>query len=124
VAIVTGYVLMVLLGMAAGTLLSLVAPATFPPDGQGSAPLPGLGWYALTLAYSVVFAILGGHTCARLARRDEMMHAGVLAALLAVAGLRLLLTAPSPIPMWRSAGYLAASVTGVLVGGLIRARAR
>lgn len=114
---------MVLLGMAASTLLGAAAPATFPAD-PATAPLPGLGWYALTIAYSCLFAILGGHTAARLARRAEMMHAGVLAALLTVFGLGLVLN-PSPvIPAWRTLGYLVASVGGVLVGGFIRARAQ
>jgi hypothetical protein len=114
---------MVLLGMAASTLLGAVAPATFPAD-PTNAPLPGLGWYALTVAYSFVFAILGGHTAARLARRAEMMHAGVLAALLTVFGLGLVLNPAPAIPAWRTLGYLLASVGGVLVGGFIRARAK
>jgi hypothetical protein len=115
---------MVLLGMAASTLLSAIAPGTFPKD-PGSAPvLPGLGWYALTVAYSFVFAILGGHTAARLAQREEMMHAAVLAAVLTAFGLGLVLNPAPAIPAWRTAGYLVASVGGVLVGGFIRARAR
>jgi hypothetical protein len=113
---------MVLLGMAAGTLLSAVAPGTFPTNAT-TAPLPGLGWYALTVAYSFAFAILGGHTAARLARRAELMHASLLAALLTVFGLGLVLNPAPAIPVWRTLGYLVASVGGVLVGGFIRARA-
>ena len=120
----SGYVLMVLLGMAASTLLGHLAPETFPPPGPGPMPVPGLGWYLVTLAYSFVFAILGGHTCAHLARREELMHACVLAALIGALGLGLFLDETSTLPRWRTAGYLGASVGGVLLGGLIRAKAK
>lgn len=111
---------MAFLGMAASTLLSRVAPATFPSPGGGPAPLPGAGWYLLTLAYSFVFAVMGGHTCARLAKRAELLHACVLAALIGALGASAALDAASPLPPWRLAGYLVANVSGVLLGGLIR----
>ena len=114
---------MVLLGMAASTVLGAVAPGTFPRDPASAPVLPGLGWYALTVAYSFVFGILGGHAAARLARRAEMMHAAVLAAVLGVFGLGLVLNPAPAIPVWRTLGYLVASVGGVLMGGFIRARA-
>jgi peptidoglycan/LPS O-acetylase OafA/YrhL len=115
---------MVLLGMAASTVLGAVAPATFPRDAGNAPVLPGLGWYALTVAYSFVFGILGGHTAARLARREEMMHAAVLAAVLTVFGVGLVLNPAPGIPASRTLGYLVASVGGILLGGFIRARAQ
>lgn len=122
-AVVAGYVFMAFLVMAASTLLSVVAPDAFSPPG-GSPRLPGLGWYALNLGYSFAFAIAGGHTCARLARRAEMAHAGALAALLAALGLGLVFSSPPHIPWWWTLGEIVAGVAGVLLGGLIRAQAR
>ena len=117
-----GYVFMAFLVMAASTLLSVVIPGVFGQPG-GPPRLPGLGWYALNLAYSFAFAIAGGHTCARLARRAEMAHAGALAGLLAALGLGLLFSSPPQIPWWWTAGEIASGVTGVLVGGFVRAQA-
>lgn len=108
--------------MAASTLLSAAAPATFGHP-EGPPRLPGLGWYALNLAYSFVFAIVGGHTCARIARRAEMAHAGALAGLLAALGLGLLVSSPPQIPWWWTTGEILSGVAGVLVGGFIRAQA-
>jgi hypothetical protein len=115
---------MAFLGMAASTVLAQVAPGTFPPPGPGPAPLPSAGWYAVTLAYSFAFAVLGGHTCARLARREEAMHAAVLAALIGALGIRMLLDTTTPLPLARTAGYVAVNVLGVLMGGALRARAK
>ena len=117
-----GYVFMAFLVMAASTLLSVVAPDVFGQPGEPP-KLPGLGWYALNLAYSFAFAIAGGHICARLARRAEMAHAGALAGLLALLGLGLLCSSPPQIPWWWTAGEIVSCVAGVLVGAFIRARA-
>jgi len=121
-AVLAGYVFMAFLVMAASTLLNVAVPEVFGQPG-GSARLPGLGWYALNLSYSFVFAIVGGHTCARLARRAEMAHAAVLAGLLALLGLRLITSSPPQIPWWWMAGEILSGVAGVLLGGVIRAQA-
>jgi len=120
--VVAGYVFMAFLVMAASTLLSVAAPDTFGRP-EGPPKLPGLGWYALNLAYSFVFAIVGGHTCARLARRAEMAHAAALAGLLAALGLGLIVSSPPQIPWWWTAGEILSGVAGALVGGFIRAQA-
>ncbi len=116
---------MAFLGMAASTVLSRVAPQTFPAQATGGVvALPGLGWYVVTLVYSFVFAVMGGHTCARLAKRAALGHASVLAALIGALGLSVALDPASPLPAWRTAGYLIANVAGVLLGGAIHSLAR
>jgi hypothetical protein len=120
--VLAGYVFMAFLVMAASTLLSVVVPNVF-GQADGSIKLPGLGWYALNLAYSFVFAIVGGHTCARLARRAEVAHAAALAGLLALLGLGLIVSSPPQIPWWWTAGEIVSGVAGVLLGGFIRAQA-
>jgi hypothetical protein len=124
-AVIAGYILMVVLVMAAGMFVMANFPADF-TGADGKPRLPGLGWYAVNLAYSFVFALAGGHTCARLARRAEMAHAGALAAFLGVMGLISIAaySGETPAPWWWTAGEVAVGVLGALAGGLIRAQAR
>jgi hypothetical protein len=124
-AVIAGYVLMALLVMAASTIVGVAFPAAFATQ-DGRPVLPGLGWYAVSLVYSFASALAGGHACARLARRAELAHAAALALLLAALGTSMLLSGSGAegVPAWWSAGELAAGVAGVLLGGLIRARAK
>ncbi|HET7293461.1 MAG TPA: hypothetical protein VFM88_13630 [Vicinamibacteria bacterium] len=110
-AVAAGYLFTAVLVRAMGGVLQLAVPAH-----------EGALVYWVSLAGGFVFAFAGGHTCARLARRAELLHAAVLAGIFATLGAALLANAPSGARPY-ALGEVAAGVLGVLAGGYVRARA-
>ncbi len=110
-AVVAGYLFTAVLVRAMGAVLRAALPE---PEGS-------LGYF-VGLAGGFVFAFAGGHTCARLARRAELLHAVVLAGIFAALGVALVSAAP-PEARSYAAGEVVAGVLGVLAGGYVRARA-
>lgn len=117
-AVAASYVFLRVLGRSVGEVLNLL----FPPS--EAVPLPSTGLLLVSLLSSFVVAVAGGHVCARLARHSELLHASVLAFLLAAGRLSLLASAPAGYPMALGLADVAVDAGGVWLGGFIRARAR
>jgi hypothetical protein len=119
-AVLAGYLVMAALSLAFGVALTALWPGAVSAPGAEPGPL----LLALNVAAGFVFAVAGGHACARIARRSEMLHAGILAGLVCAMGLALL-TLPPPRPgVALTLAQMIAGVAGILFGGYIREAAR
>lgn len=117
-AVAAGYVFLRVLGRSVGEALRFLFPSS------QAAPAPSTGLLLASLVSSFAVAVAGGHVCARLARRSELLHASALAGLLAAGRLGLLISAPADYPIALGLADVAVDAVGVWLGGFIRARAR
>jgi hypothetical protein len=81
VAILTGFLAVVVLSLATDQLLHVLQ--VYPPWGE---PMDDTGLNALALSYRIVYTLLGGFITARLAPRLPMRHVMVLALIGLAAG--------------------------------------
>lgn len=116
-AVVAGYAL-----LAAGIIASTAIAARFLlPEGMtpGRPQRLTFSYLAVNLLCGAGFAALGGFVCAWLAPGSPMIHAGVLAALMAgMAGLMFLEKGGQPV--WYKRTLLILGPTMALVGGMVR----
>ena len=127
VAIVAGFGFMASTAMV-GTIL---ATALFIPGGAGSlatgevpATLP-VTYLAANLAASFLGAVFGGWLAARIGASAPFAHAAALAALTAVMSVATILQAAAPRaqPGWYAIVVGIIGVSGILLGGKLRAAA-
>lgn len=117
-AIVGGFLAYALLMGVTMVALSFFLPAAFAGDA------PRTGWaVGAELAYSVIFAAFGGYITALIARRDEVTHAGMLAAIILAMSVINLLMSPMGMnpPIYEATMILLSAVSAVL-GGVLRFR--
>ncbi len=118
-AVVTGYVMMMVIVGLATFVLQAIFPAWFL---AGTPPPPA--YLALSIAYSLVAAFLGGWLAGRIARRKELQHAVGMAVLaLAMSLIPALFYGVQTEPRWLQALPSAAMPLTAIAGGWVRARA-
>jgi peptidoglycan/LPS O-acetylase OafA/YrhL len=118
-AIVGGYIAYAFLMGFTVLVLQTVLPTAFgATDGS-----PREAWaMGIEIAYSVLFAILSGYVTALIARRAEIGHAAILAAIVLLISVVSLIAAPDSTPVWYNATLTVLSAAGVIVGGMLRTR--
>ena len=86
--------------------------------GLGFGNLEDSGSLLAKLVFGTMFAAVAGYVTALIARRFEMAHAGVLAAIMLLLGIISVLL--STEPLWYRIADAAAEVLAILVGGYAR----
>ncbi len=117
-ALVLGYVVMLVSQLGGDTILTAVAPDIMPQPGEPTDP----AYFAYRLGTGFFFIALGGYTTALLAGRSEMKHALGLATLSVVASILEVQYYPTTQPLWYSIGLMFLSIPSALVGGYYRVR--
>ena len=112
-AIVTGYLIF---GISAGLLFRAAqrdphapAPATF---------------LILSTLYGLVFACLGGYVAARIAQRLELLHAVILALLMATVALISLFAELGRGSVWSQIAALLFMAPAAALGGMVRLKSK
>lgn len=123
-AVVAGYLVMAILVTIASVCVALATgmPLKPPADGTIKLPEPVALWYTVNLAYSFLFAALGGWLATWIAGASAQGAAWSLAGLLVVMSGVSMVLAPAGIPAWWTVGEAVVGVAGVLLGGWLRAR--
>src|SRR5687767_1179797 len=118
-AIVGGYIAYAFLMGFTVLVLQTVLPTAFgAADGS-----PREAWaMGLEIAYSVIFAMLAGYVTALTARRAEIGHAAILAAIIMLISVISLVAVPPGESQWYQAVLVILSAGAVVVGGMLRAR--
>jgi hypothetical protein len=117
-AVVLGYVVMLVAFLGAETALTAVAPELIPQKGRPTDPL----YFVFQLVTGFVFISVGGYTTAMLAGRSEMKHALGLGALSIAMSIVSRLQYPGDEPLWYSIALMFLAIPAALVGGYFRAR--
>lgn len=117
-AIVGGFLAYALLMGVTIMVLGVFMPSAFAEDGARA------GWaVGAEMAYSVIYAAFGGYIAALIARRDEVTHAGMLAAIILAMSVVNLLMAPAGVnPPVYEATMIFLSALSTVLGGVLRAR--
>ena len=125
-AVIAGYLSMaalVMVGIVAATA-ALVPGGLATMRGGATAGALSTGYLAANLVVSLLGAILGGWVAARIGQRAPFAHALVLAALAGCFALVTALRGAQPgQPAWYPWTLAAIAVTGILIGGWLRAGA-
>ncbi len=111
VGVVVGYLVF---GASAAMLFAL--------NGQDPNIVPGTGFLAASVVYGVAFAILGGFLAAVIAGRKEVVHAGIVAAIIATIALVSLLAKFGKSSIWSEVSVLVLMAPAALFGGNLRSR--
>jgi hypothetical protein len=116
VAIVVGFLAVVLLSLGADQLLHVLK--VYPPWGD---PMPQPALNALALSYRIVFTVFGSYLAARLAPRNPMRHAMILGGIGTVFGtLGSVATIPMNLgPAWYPIAIAATALPCAWIGGLL-----
>src|SRR5678815_3292895 len=117
-AVVLGYVVMLVAFIGAETALTAVAPELIPQKGRPTDPL----YFVFQLVTGSVFISVGGYTTALLAGRSEMKHALGSGALSIAMSIVSRLQYPGDEPLWYSIALMFLAIPAALVGGHFRAR--
>ncbi len=107
-AITAGYFIF---GVSAGLLFRLAQR-----DPHAPAPVK---FMILATVYGLVFACLGGYVAARIAGRLELLHAAILALLLATVALISLFAEIDHGPVWSQIAALLFMAPAAAVGGMV-----
>ena len=116
-AVISGFLAITALSLAADALVMIVAPWWFTGEGGTKHLLP----LAFALVYSCCFFVAGGYLTALIAGRAEKSHALVLAALLFAMSVAATIQMFETAPLWWHSVMLIQIVPAVLLGGLRRA---
>ncbi len=114
-AVIAGYIAMVILTMALFILMARIAPGVLPREGMFPAP-PVV---ALILGFAFLSALVGGFVTATVALRSEEKHVFGLAAVVLVMGALNATTAGNSQPLWYLSALVLLALAGVYVGGNI-----
>lgn len=117
-ALMLGYVVMLVAQLGGDTILTAVAPDVMPQPGEPPDP----AYFAYRLGTGFFFIALGGYTTALLAGRAEMKHALGLAALSVAASILEVQYYPATQPLWYSIALMFLSIPAALAGGYYRVR--
>lgn len=112
-AVIVGYVVFavsaVALFVVAGRDAHAAAPATF---------------MIFSTAYGLLFAALGGYLAALIGGRREMLHATILAVILAAGAASSMFTRPEGGTLWAQIAALLFMTPAATLGGWVRVRQR
>ena len=118
-AIIAGYLTMVLGVTSTLAILFFALRDHFPRE---PGPFRGPDWILwVELGTGLAVAVLGGYVCALVAKRRELVHGIVLAAIVLALGLLTATMESGMKPMWSSIGLMIVSTVGVLGGARLRA---
>ena len=117
-AVVLGYVVMLVAFLGAETALTAVAPELIPQKGKPTDPL----YFVFQLTTGFFFIGIGGYVTALLAGRSEMKHALGLGALSIAMSIVSRLQYPGDEPLWYSIALMFLAIPGALAGGYYRVR--
>jgi hypothetical protein len=117
-AVVLGYIVMLVAQLGGDTALTAVAPAIMPQPEEPPEP----AYFAFRLGTGFFFIAMGGYTGALLAGRAEMKHALSVGALSIAAGILEAFYYSGEQPLWYSIGLMFLSIPAALVGGYFRVR--
>ena len=117
-ALMLGYVVMLVSQLGGDTILTAVAPELMPQPGEP----PDAAYFGYRLGTGFFFIALGGYTTALLAGRSEMKHALGLAALSVAASILEVQYYPATQPLWYSIALMFLSIPAALSGGYYRVR--
>ncbi len=117
-ALVLGYVVMLVSQLGGDTALTALAPDVMPQPGEPPDP----AYFAYRLGTGFFFIAIGGYVTALLAGRSEMKHALGLAALSIVASILEVQYYPTTQPLWYSVALMFLSIPSALAGGYYRVR--
>ena len=117
-AVVLGYVVMLVAFLGAETALTAVAPELIPQKGKPTDPL----YFVFQLVTGFFFISIGGYITALLAGRSEMKHALALGALSIAMSIVSRLQYPGDEPLWYSIALMFLAIPAALVGGYYRVR--
>ena len=90
------------------------------PD-PNNMPTASMGFMLFSIVFGFVFTIAAGYVAALIANRLEIKHATILAGVLILLAIVNMITAAGNEPFWYQIVNLIIGVTGVLLGGTIRA---
>jgi hypothetical protein len=117
-AVVVGYIVMLVAQLGGDTALTAVAPAIMPQPEEPPEP----AYFAFRLGTGFFFIAMGGYAGALLAGRSEMKHALSVGALSIAAGILEALYFAGEQPLWYSIGLMFLSIPAALAGGYFRVR--
>jgi hypothetical protein len=117
-AVVLGYVVMLVAQLGGDTALTALAPSIMPQPGEPPDP----AYFAFRLGTGFFFIAIGGYMAALLAGRSEMKHALSLAALSIAAGILEAYYFAGEQPLWYTIALMFLSIPSALVGGYFRLR--
>ncbi len=117
-ALVLGYVVMLVSQLGGDTALTALAPDIMPQPGEP----PDAAYFAYRLGTGFFFIAIGGYVTALLAGRAEMKHALGLAALSIAASILEVQYYPATQPLWYSIALMFLSIPSALAGGYYRVR--
>lgn len=118
-AVLAGYVTMVLGVMSTLAILFFAARDAFPKE---PGPFTGPSWVLwVEIGSGLLVAVLGGYVCALVARRRELAHGLALGGLGLVLGLLSASMEAGAKPLWSSIGVSLAGAIGVTLGAAWRA---
>lgn len=110
-AVLTGYLIF---GVSAGLLFGL--------SGQDPHAIPGPGFLTFSILYGIAFALLGGYLAALVARREETLHAGIVAAIIGVIAAVSITAEWKSGSTWSELSVLVLMVPAAVLGGYFRKR--
>jgi peptidoglycan/LPS O-acetylase OafA/YrhL len=117
-AVVLGYVVMLVAVLGGDTAMTALAPELMPQPGEP----PDAVYFAFKLGTGFFFMMIGGYVTALLAGQSEMKHALGLGALSIAMGICEVLYFPGEQPLWYSIALMFLSIPSTLIGGYYRAR--
>lgn len=111
------------LAAVAGYLVfGVSAVAMFQISGVDPHQQPGVGFMVGSTIYGVVFAIAGGYVSAAIVARKQLMHAGIVAAIIAVLALISIFAQPGLPTYWSQIAAIVFMTPSAVFGGWLRAR--
>lgn len=116
IAVVSGFVVIVIFALAADALLMRLVPSSF-TDGGATRNSTLL---IFALVYNFIFSAAGGYLTALIARRVELKHALALGALHFLLSLLSAVQFTETAPVWWHIAALALIIPAVVFGGYLR----
>jgi peptidoglycan/LPS O-acetylase OafA/YrhL len=117
-AVVLGYIVMLVAVLGGETAMTALAPALMPQPGEP----PDAVYFAFKLGTGFFFMMIGGYVTALLAGQTELKHALGLGALSIAMGICEVIYFPGEQPLWYSIALMFLSIPSTLIGGYYRVR--
>ncbi|MEM1206243.1 MAG: hypothetical protein AAGN66_23630 [Acidobacteriota bacterium] len=119
-SILAGMAVWAVLWVATNSIISVVSPESFAEDGSTDS----IAILGLILVLSVVYSVLAGWLTARLARRRELLHAGILGAIQLAIGIAVQAQFWDVMPLWYHLSFLGFQLPAYLAGAKLFLRRR
>ena len=111
-SVLAGFAVWTILWLASNAAIAAAVPGAFGEDGATD----NVGILVLFLVLNVVFSVVAGFLCVRLAREKPMRLAWILGVLLLVVGIFVQIQFWDVMPVWYHLIFLALLIPGVLLG--------